>query len=352
VVRVPGTRVENPGRWNPRVASKERGVAGADVQTVMSLLPLGLAVTLALVPGPGVLPLSADQEWLDLPILPAVFALDEPQETPGSGAPAPPLLEAPPRSAKTAESEYPRLTGAVDFDAWRDKDALTRVKERAGDAFFGVPLLVPQVIVEEFLPHGLQVGPTTFLYRTSPAPKSLTLVVLDQAVFRESGFLEQVQSQGTDNPYYAESLNRSQRTILRRSLMTGFRATYSLPSMSTDMILETTSSQGVMGYALMPPALGALAYLKGIDQRFQVEDVLKGRLDMESGRDWHKAIRASEGIRTFGLELRFFELPVALVGVFDTSNRGVVPLFAGLGSSLATVTDLISREQAREFRPD
>jgi hypothetical protein len=319
---------------------------------VTKLLLHGLAATLALAPSSGALAFSADQEWLDPPVLPAVFALEDPQETPESGVPPPPRLEAPPRLPKTTESDYPKLTSALDLDGWRDKDALTKVKEWAGDAFFGIPLLVPQIVLEEFLPRGVEVGPTTFLYRTSPAPKSLTLVVLDQAVFRESGFLEQVQSQGTDNPYYAESLNRSQRTILRRSLMTGFRATYSLPSMSTDMILETTSSQGVMGYALMPPALGALAYLKGIDQRFQVEDVLKGRLDMESGRDWHKAIRASEGIRTFGLELRFFELPVALVGVFDTSNRGVVPLFAGLGSSLATVTDLISREQAREFRPD
>jgi hypothetical protein len=79
---------------------------------------------------------------------------------------------------------------------------------------------------------------------------------------------------------------------------------------------------------------------------------LKGRLVLESGRDWQKALKASEGIRTLGVELRVFELPVALEGVFDTSKQGVVPLFVGLGSSLAAVTDLISREQAREFRPD
>lgn len=315
-----------------------------------NLLLRGLAATLALAPSPGVLALSADQEWLDPPVLPAVFALDDPQETPESGAPTPPRLEPPPRLPKTTESDFPKLTSALDLDGWRDKDSLTKLKEWAGDAFFGIPLLVPQIILEEFLPRGVEVGPTTFLYRTSPAQKSLSLVVFDQAIFHEAEFLQQVQSQGADSPYYAESLNRSQRNVLRRSLMTGFRANYALPSMSSDMILEATADQGALMYVLAPPALGALAYLKGVDQKFSYENVVKGRLVLASGRDWVRSLRTSDGVPTISVELKLFEFPIGLVGVFDMSEQGMAPLFVGVGTSLDVVTDLISREEAREFR--
>ena len=80
------------------------------------LLLHGLAATLALAPSSGVLALSADQEWLDPPVLPAVFALQDPQETSESGVPSPPRLEAPPRLPKTTESDFPRLTSALDLE--------------------------------------------------------------------------------------------------------------------------------------------------------------------------------------------------------------------------------------------
>jgi len=321
---------------------------------VTNLLIHGLAATLAFAPiraGQGGFASVADQEWLDPPLLPAVFSLDDPQEPGEPGAPTPPRLEAPPRSAKSSESPFPKLMSALDLEGWRDKDALTKLKEWAGDAFFGLPLLVPQIVLEEFLPRGVEVGPTTFLYRTSPAQKPLSFVVFDQAIFHEAEFFEQVQSHGADGPYYGESLSRSQRMILRRSLMTGFRASYALPSMSTDMILEATAEQGALAYLLAPPALGALVYLKGVDQKFSYESVLKGRVVLASGRDWVRSSRASDGVPTISVELRFFELPVGLVGVFEMSEQGMAPLFVGLGTSLDVVTDLIAREEGKEFRP-
>jgi len=319
---------------------------------VIYLLIHGLAATLALAPSPGVqggLAFVADQEWLDPPVLPAVFAFDSPQETWES--PAPPPLETPPGPSKTTESAFPKLTSALDLDGWRDKDALTKLKVWAGDAFFGLPLLVPQVILEEFLPRGIEVGPTTFLYRTSPAEKSLSFVVFDQAIFHEAEFLEQVQSQAGDSPYYGDHLTQSQRMVLRRSLMTGFRASYALPSMSTGMILEATADQGALAYVLAPPAVGALVYLKGIDQKFTCENVLKGRIVLASGRDWVRGFRDSDGVPTVSVELRVFEFPIGLVGVFEMSQQGMAPLFIGLGTSLDAVTDLIAREEGREFRP-
>jgi hypothetical protein len=325
---------------------------------VTYLLIHGLAATLALAPstggplrGHGGLAFFADQEWLDPPVLPAIFALDDPQETGEAAAQDPPRLEAPPQPPKISESPFPKLTSALDLDGWRDKDALTKLKEWAGDAFFGLPVLVPQIVLEEFLPRGVEVGPTTFLYRTSPADKSLSFVVFDQAIFHEAEFIEQVQSQGADSPYYSDHLTRSQATVLRRSLMTGFRASYALPSMSTDMILGATADQGALAYVLAPPALGALAYLKGVDQKFTCESVLKGRIVLASGRDWLRSVRSSDGVPTISVELRVFDFPIGLVGVFEMSEQGMAPLFVGLGTSLDAVTDLIAREKGREFRP-
>ena len=39
------------------------------------------------------------------------------------------------------------------------------------------------------------------------------------------------------------------------------------------------------------------------------------------------------------------------LGVFEMSEQGMAPLFVGLGTSLDAVTDLIGREEGREFRP-
>jgi hypothetical protein len=117
------------------------------------------------------------------------------------------------------------------------------------------------------------------------------------------------------------------------------------------MILEATAEQGALAYVLAPPALGALVYLKGVDQKFSCENVLKGRVVLASGRDWLRSFRASDGVPTISVELRVFEIPIGLVGVFEMSEQGMAPLFVGLGTSLDAVTDLIAREEGREFRP-
>lgn len=284
------------------------------------------------------------QDWYGLPVLPPMFQ-DAPVAQYGSSSPLAPVDVAPP----AAESDFPRLMSVLDLDAWRAKDEVRSLREWAGDAFFGVPMIVPQLILEEFIPRGVAVGPLTFLYRKDS--KSMPLVVFDQALFHEAEFLAQVQAQG-DGLAYEDMLTRSQRNVLRRSLMAGFRATYALPSVSMDLIMETAAEQGVWAYLVAPAAAGALLYLKGVDQKLSIAGTVKGRIQLASGRDWTRAAGSADEVPVFSCEIKVRDVPLALIVCVEMSGRGLQPQFIGLGTSLDVVEDLLGREENRTRRPD
>src|SRR5579859_33622 len=283
---------------------------------------------------------GANQTWYGSPVLPGCFqeAQDDEREKSAPEFRLPLPLTRIPVEARSSlppigESDFPRLLSVLDLEGWRRADELRYYRERAGDVFFGIPLLIPQLLIEECVPRGLAIGPTTFLYRTSKDSKSMPLVVFDQALFHEAEFLAQVQSEGNALAY-SENLSHSQRHVLRRSLMSGFRATYSLPSMSLDHIREAAAEQGIWGYLLAPAAGGTLLFLKGVDQKFSIEDVVKARIQLSSGRQWLRGDRSPTGLPAMSLELKFADLPVALIVSFEMSNHGMLPQFIGLGSSL------------------
>ena len=294
---------------------------------------------------------STLQNWYESPILPVLFQDDDPTEF----RLPPPLTRVSVESKRAlptmAESEFPRLMSVIDLQEWREKDSLLFLRERAGDAFFGIPLVIPQLIMEEFIPRGIAVGPNTFLYRDSKDSHSMPLIVFDQAVFHESEFLANVQSRGWDVAY-GETLTQSQRHVLRRSLMSGFRATYALPSMSLDLILDTAAEQGFWGYVLAPAAGSALLFLKGIDQKFSIDDVIKARIQVTSGRQWMHAVRSADGLPALNCELKIADFPLALIVSFEMSDRGMTPQFIGIGTSLDVVQDLLGREENRRLRPN
>ena len=291
------------------------------------------------------------QDWYGTPVLPSEYqdptvpTLEEMLQ----GAPtAHPPATAPP--LEKTESAFPRFLAVVDMDDWRRKDEVRSLRELAGDAFFGIPLIVPQLLMEEFIPTGIPIGPTAFLYRDRKDNRSMPLVVFDQAVFHEAQFLAQMQAMGGGTAS-DEVLTRSQRSVLRRSLMTGFRATYALPSMSLDLILETAAEYGAWAYALAPTAGAVLLYAKGIDQKFSIDDVVKGRVQITSGRDWIEASRSAGGMPAFNCEIRICDLPLALIVSLEMSDHGLYPQFIGLGTSLDVVEDLIGREESKGLRP-
>ena len=282
------------------------------------------------------------QDWYGRPVLPAPFDAQDPPEdyrlpVPRSGPPP------------VAESEFPKLLSVVDLDAWRRQDDVRSLRELAGDAFFGIPLLIPQILIEEFLPLGIPIGPTSFLYRDGKDSRKLPMVVFDQAVFHEEQFLAQAQANGDDA--YNDSLTRSQRHVLRRALTTGFRATYALPSASTDLIVETSDELGGWAYVVAPTAVGALLFLKGLDQKVSIEDTIKVRFQVMSGRDWLRAPHDGTGTPALNCEVRIADLPVALILCVEMSDRGMQSQFVGLGTSLDVVHDLLSREENRGLRP-
>jgi len=294
---------------------------------------------------------ATTQNWYESPILPLLF---QDEDAPEFRLP-PPLTRVSVEERRTlptiAESEFPRLMSVIDIQEWREKDSLRFLRERAGDTLFGIPLLVPQLLLEEFIPRGLAVGPNTYLYRDSKDSRSMPLVVFDQAVFHESEFLAQVQARG-DAPAYADTLTQSQRHVLRRALGSGFRATYALPSMSLDLILDTASEQGFWGYVLLPAAGSALLFLKGVDQRFSIDDVIKARIQVTSGRQWMHAVHSTDGSPALNCELKVANFPVALIVSFEMSDRGMTPQFVGIGTSLDVVQDLLGREENRGLRPN
>ena len=315
-------------------------------------------------PAPAPLPAAASsQEWLAEPVLPAVFQIHATDAAPDLdglfhylhadlSAEMPPLsslatfLQEPPARSdrETTDEKFPRGIDGVFIQAWRDEDDLRRIRAWVGEATLGVPLLFPQLILEEFLPRGVAVGPTTFFYRTAPASSSLAFVVFDQVLFHEAQFLAQAQAYAEDG--YYENLERGQRRVLRRSLMTGFRATYAMPKASLDLIVQSAEDQGVWGYVLAPPIAGALLYLKGVDQKVEIGDDIRMRFKLASGRDCLRGTRSEDGDPALSFELKFCGLPVGILASFDLSDRGVLPAFVGIGTSLDVVEEVLSREEA------
>jgi hypothetical protein len=297
---------------------------------------------------------GASQEWLGDPVLPMVFQFEAEESRPESFN-MPPLLvldsptrqEPPPpsRPSPVEEPAFPKGVSALDIQAWREEDDLRRIREWAGDALFGLPLFVPQLVLESLLPRGIAVGPTTFLYRTSSAPPSLALVVFDQILFHEAQFLAQAQAYASDG-IYAEGLQHGQRRVLRQSLMSGFRATYAMPRLTMDLILQTAEEQGVLGYVLAPPIAGALLYMKGLDQKVQVGGDIRVHFKLASGSQWVHGVHSDLGDPAMSFELRFCDFPVGILASFEVSSRGMTPAFIGLGTSLDAVEELLSREAA------
>ncbi len=296
------------------------------------------------------------QNWFGQPVVPQLFENDDPppgERRPGlmdEPLPLPPKRWSEALAAPSQEeSPFPKLMSVFDIDAWRRQDVLRQIREFGSDVTFGLPLLVPQILLEEIIPHGLAIGPTTFLYRTSKDSNSMPLVVFDQALFHQGEFLARVQAAGADAP--SDSLTQIEKQVLRRSLLSGFRASYALPSISMDQILETAADQGIWGYLLIPAAGGALLFLKGIDQKFRIDDFLKARVLVTSGRQWMRSVRSSDGFPAASCELKFFDLPVSLILSMDMSSHGPASQFIGIGTSLGVVEDLLGREQTRNRHP-
>ena len=303
------------------------------------------------------------QDWLGEPVLPAIFQDDEPGAAGALDRSPSPLdirdflahppagvQEAPPRAERPVpESEFPRGVGAPEIQEWRRQDELRQLREWASDATLGAPLLVPQLVLESFLPRGMAVGPTTFLYRTMSPSSSLSLVVFDQILFHEAQFLAQAQEQS--DAAYAVNLPAGQRRVLRRSLSSGFRASYAIPGISPGQIIQMADEQGALGYALLPPVAGALLCLKGIDQRMELEDDLWVRVRLASGHNVLRDLHAENGNPCISIELRLRQFPVGVIASFDLSKQGMTPAFLGLGTTLDAVEELLSRESFGKLPP-
>src|SRR5436190_5925564 len=336
----------------------------AGVLTLLLVTPAAPRPPAAAPPPPAPTILPTGQEWLAEPVLPAVFRDATAVAEPADDA-APSLLElrellvhssagarqdgSRPESP-APESAFPRGVGAPEIEAWRREDELRQIREWASSATLAAPLLVPQLLLESFLPRGLAVGPTTFLYKTESPSSSLPLVVFDQVLFHEAQFVAQAREYS--DAAYTEEFQRGQRRVLRRSLMSGFRANYAMPRMSIDQIFQTADEQGVVGYILLPPVAGALLYLKGIDQKLKLDDDVRVRFRLASGQDALRGLHSQNGNPAFSVELRLCDFPVGIIASFDVSQRGMIPSFVGIGTTLDVVEELLSREASSRLPPD
>lgn len=330
------------------------------MRVVAGVLVLLLAPEAAVPPASGLLPTPypdpVEQDWLAEPVLPACLADAStwPEEALTLDVPPLSTFALPgqdlPRPGEPSAEEFPRAISALEIQAWREEQELLRIRRFASDATLGLPLIVPQFALESLLPRGIPVGPSTFLYRTSSS--SLPLVVLDQVLFHEAQFLANIQM-GDDDPALSNAFTRGQKRLLRKSFFSGFRATYAVPGMTLDQVLDVASEQGILGYVVAPPLAGAVLYFKGVDQRIRPHDDLKLRIKLAGGDDWIKGARDEGGTPALSIELRLFDLPVGIISSFDISSRDMIPQFLGIGTSLDAVEDLLSREEAlrnSEFR--
>ena len=246
-----------------------------------------------------------------------------------------------PSAPEAEESSFPRAISAPEIQAWREERELRSIREFSSEAVLGLPLIVPQVVLESFLPRGIPVGPATFLYRSSSS--SLPLIVLDQILFHEAQFLSNIQM-GDDDPALSAAFARGQKRLIRKSFFSGFRAAYAVPGMTLDQVFEVAGDQGILGYVLAPPVAGAILYFKGLDQRLRPHDDLKVRIKLAGGDDWVKGTREEDGLPALSIEIRLWDLPVGIIGSFEISNHGMIPEFLGIGTSLDAVEDLLGRE--------
>jgi hypothetical protein len=324
------------------------------------LLPaLGSSEETAPTPGPMAslivsLPAPRSQEWFGAPVLPSVFRGGEPPGEPplldGSRPqdgrlPPPPSSPAPAPAREPPSEERPWGQGltAEDLRAWRQADDLRVLHQWAGDALLGLPLLVPQLVIESFLPRGIQVGPTTYLYRTSPGSSGLAVIVLDQMMFHEAELMIRVREMEEDR-WVPGDLTGAQPHVLRRSVMTGVRATYGMPGLSMSLALQTASDMGTAGLLLAPPAVAGLLYLKGLDQRFEIDDGLSVRVKASAPRHWADAVDSKCCLQVLSFDIRLPGLPVGLLGGLELSTRGMGASFVGLGTSLGAVEEVLGRE--------
>jgi hypothetical protein len=320
------------------------------------LLPaLGSSEETAPTPGPMAslivsLPAARSQEWLGAPLLPSVFrGEDPPGEAPLLGDPRPqdgrlPLPPSPPaREPPWEERPWGQGLSAEDLRAWRQEDDLRVLHQWAGNALLGLPLLVPQLAVESFLPRGIQVGPTTYLYRTSPGSSGLAVIVLDQMIFHEAELMIRVREMEADR-WVPSDLTGGQSHVLRRSFMTGMRATYGMPGLSVSQALQTAADMGTAGLLLAPPAVAGLLYVKGLDQKFEIDDGLSVRFKVSPPRHWADAVSSKCCLQVLSFDVRLPGLPVGLLGGLELSTRGMGTSFVGLGTSLGAVEDLLGRE--------
>ena len=292
------------------------------------------------------------QEWLSDPRLPACLteATAWPEEALTLEIPS--LLEfgtrwgqdpVRPPLPEVEESSFPRAISAPEIQAWREERELRSIREFTGEALLGLPLIVPQVALEVFLPRGIPVGPATFLYRSSSS--SLPLIVLDQILFHEAQFLSNFQM-GDDDPALSAAFARGQKRLIRKSFFSGFRAAYAVPGMTMDQVFEVAGEQGILGYVIAPPVAGAILYFKGVDQRIRPHEDLKLRIKFAGGDDWIKGAREEDGLPALSIEIRLWDLPVGIIGSFEISSHGMIPEFLGIGTSLDAVEDLLGREAA------
>src|SRR5262245_57733469 len=97
------------------------------------------------------------QDWFGAPKVPDIFRSDDPPpdafrlgDVPPRPSPAP--AQDPPSSVPA----WGQGLGAPDLQAWQHEDDLRFIREWAGDALLGLPLLAPQLILESVLPRGLR----------------------------------------------------------------------------------------------------------------------------------------------------------------------------------------------------
>jgi hypothetical protein len=295
-------------------------------------------------------PAPSPQEWLADPVLPELFrgvAAEWPEDAlsfeipPLRGFPAPGLQE-----PADPESAFPRGITGLDIQRWQEEDERHRIREWLSEGTLGLPMLLPQIVLESFLPRGIAIGPSSFLYRTSPGSTSLALIVFDQILFHEAEFVAALSARSEDavgTP--VADLSHSQKRVFRKAFMGGFRASYAMPKLTMDLVFQTAAEHGVLGYLLAPPVGGALLYMKGIDQKVELHEDLKLRFQVARVRDWMHAARSGDRDPVLCVELRFRDLPLGLIASFDLSERGLAAEFVGVGTSLEALEDLLGREE-------
>jgi hypothetical protein len=103
------------------------------------------------------LPAASPQEWLADPVLPGHFMGVE-VEWPVDAL----SLEIPPlrvidslalQEPDDADAAFPRGITALDLRRWQEEDERRRIREWLSEGTLGLPMLLPQIALEAFLPR-------------------------------------------------------------------------------------------------------------------------------------------------------------------------------------------------------